>query len=309
MKELEVRMKELRAKEEWDGQDKFLDQAYQERMAQLSLEERDDDEAWDPIEDVIENERGNFVDLIRHFQWQEIASTSTDHQPIDKDTEVGPPASTGAAVQAEASPTNENATPAKSFKGKKKKGKNSIANSTSTPGPDPDAKSKMETKDEIRKRSKEGSKFKFSTEGMKLLVRGTIEDSVEITDKTPSLPDDEIDRVLEEITEIKQLLFCRICFLMRPRCLLHFRRNSVEEFLNEEVPTTGLRDLCLKMEQPGLQEVRDACTDLMRGDDEQDDDGDEVPGEGEGKDDKAKALRNASPTLQRRVATIWVVGA
>ena len=52
------------------------------------------------------------------------------------------------------------------------------------------------------------------------------------------------------------------------------RANSVEEFLNNsEVTDTDLRDLALKMDNLGLQEIRDACADLGRGaeEDEEDD--------------------------------------
>lgn len=51
---------------------------------------------------------------------------------------------------------------------------------------------------------------------------------------------------------------------------------NVEEFLSDkEVGDTDLRDLCLKMDNPGLQEIRDACADLGRGEEEDDDEGDE----------------------------------
>ena len=47
------------------------------------------------------------------------------------------------------------------------------------------------------------------------------------------------------------------------------RPNLVEEFLNDrEVHDSDLRDLCPEMESPKLQEVRDACADLVRGEEE-----------------------------------------
>ena len=41
------------------GQDAFLEKVYNERLAEL--EEDDDDSDWDPIEDVLEDGRGNFL--------------------------------------------------------------------------------------------------------------------------------------------------------------------------------------------------------------------------------------------------------
>lgn len=46
------------------------------------------------------------------------------------------------------------------------------------------------------------------------------------------------------------------------------RSNSVEEFLNDaDIVDSDLRDLCLKLEDPSLQQIRDACADFARGDD------------------------------------------
>ena len=59
---------------------------------------------------------------------------------------------------------------------------------------------------------------------------------------------------------------------MQPFFLPLFVPTPSEEFLaDEEVTASDLRDLCLKMESPGLQEIRDACADLFRSEDEEDD--------------------------------------
>ena len=56
------------------------------------------------------------------------------------------------------------------------------------------------------------------------------------------------------------------------------RASTVEEFLNDkDVSDTDLRDLCLKMDNPELQEIRDACADLGRGAQESEDEDDEEP--------------------------------
>ena len=53
-----------------------------------------------------------------------------------------------------------------------------------------------------------------------------------------------------------------------------------------EISLADLRDLCLKMEQPGLEEIRDACADLMRS-------GEEVEeSDSEHDDENAIATRN-----------------
>ena len=64
-KEVRLHMQELRAKENAKRQDAELDRAYYERLSQQALEEAEED--WDPIEDIVENERGTYVDLIKHF--------------------------------------------------------------------------------------------------------------------------------------------------------------------------------------------------------------------------------------------------
>lgn len=72
-KEVQQRMKELRAKEEQKMQDAFLENVYKERMAELE-EEEDDDSDWDPIEDVLEDHRGKFIGmLLLSLQWVESA--------------------------------------------------------------------------------------------------------------------------------------------------------------------------------------------------------------------------------------------
>ncbi|KAF4615552.1 hypothetical protein G7Y89_g15309 [Cudoniella acicularis] len=49
--------------------------------------------------------------------------------------------------------------------------------------------------------------------------------------------------------------------------------TDVEEFLaDKEVTASALRDLCLKMERPALQEIRDACADLFCLEEVEDDD-------------------------------------
>jgi hypothetical protein len=82
---------------------------------------------------------------------------------------------------------------------------------------------------------------------------------------TPVLSDDEIEVLLTEVAEIKNFLFCRL-LLSQPTLLgSALESDSIEEFLGKsEVTREHLRDLCLKLERPGLQVVRDACADFIR---------------------------------------------
>jgi len=72
---------------------------------------------------------------------------------------------------------------------------------------------------------------------------------------------------------VKQLLFCRQ-LIVRPALLsAALRANSVAEFLADPaVANTDRRDLCIKVEQPSLQALRDACADFVRGDESDDED-------------------------------------
>ena len=99
---------------------------------------------------------------------------------------------------------------------------------------------------------------------------------MEIHDKTAPFPDDEIDQLLKDMAEIKHLLFCRLLLSHAAALPAAMKANSIDEFLNDkEVTDTDLRDLTLKIDNPGLQEIRDACADLGRGDEDDDDEDDE----------------------------------
>lgn len=64
-KEVQRRLREKRAKEDQKKQDAYLEKVYKERLAKQ--EEGDlDDSDWDPIEDVIEDHRGDFVGMLPH---------------------------------------------------------------------------------------------------------------------------------------------------------------------------------------------------------------------------------------------------
>jgi len=145
---------------------------------------------------------------------------------------------------------------------------NAKPQATSPPEELPD-KGLIETREEMHNRLKHGADLtRGKIEGV--MIAGTIENPV-IETKTITFPDDEIKQLLAQISEIKYLLFCRL--LLGHATLLPpaLRANSVEEFLaDEEVSTSALRDICLKMDRPDLQDIRDACADLFRSADEVD---------------------------------------
>lgn len=214
-------------------QEEFLDEAYNERM---SLEE---EAKWDPIDDVVEDERGKLVDLINLFLML--------NEEALKDTVVSLDEIPGSATG-----------PKKSKKNKRK-----------VPHSEPCGKIGLETKPQMRKRLKDGVQY---SHGAGILLKGTIENPIEVADRTAPLSDKEIDEIIGEITEIKHLLFCRLLLSHASLLPVAIRANSVEEFLSDkEINDADLRDLCLKMENPGLQEVRDACADLVRGEEADDD--------------------------------------
>lgn len=191
---------------------------------QMSLTE-DEDVDWDPIEDVSEDERATYVEDINIFLMLKDEFPSSEKTPVCENTA--------------------------------KKGKHQKLSATeSRDRPD------VETKSQMRKRLRDGTLY---PQGASVLVRGTATNPIELANKTPSLPDDEIDVLLAEVSEIKHLLFCRLLLSHASLLQAAIRAESVEELLNDaDVKDADLRDLCLKMENPGLQEVRDACADLLR---------------------------------------------
>ncbi|KAF2211249.1 hypothetical protein CERZMDRAFT_43400 [Cercospora zeae-maydis SCOH1-5] len=129
-------------------------------------------------------------------------------------------------------------------------------------------------------------------------MAGTLEHTVELQGKILGLPQEEVDKSMEEIGEIKQLLLCRLILGQAALLPAALRASSVQEFFNDpEIKATQLRDLCLRLEQPSLQELRDACADFARGDVE---DSDKEVDEGE---DKQEAYdRSIAPKPYRLFA-------
>lgn len=60
-KATQQRMRVFREKEDKFRQDKFLEAVYKERLAEREAAGEDSGEDWDPIEEVLEDSRGNFI--------------------------------------------------------------------------------------------------------------------------------------------------------------------------------------------------------------------------------------------------------
>lgn len=302
-KQLQARLEQARLREEQLRQDAYLEEVYQERLAS-ALE--DDDEAWDPIQDLDSNKRQQYIDLIRHFLWL------GELEDVEEDATVeaaDAPASELAAKVAGLFLADDAEPEAKKGKKKRKKkkkskGKSAAAQaeaqaSTSAAGgeghveddenmstqskllameksgalsragdaqPEPD-KRRIETEEEMRKRLSEGVEkiYEISMSGMQLV--GTIENPIETVHKTAPLTGDEIEEAVRDIRAIKLLLFCRLLLGHATLLPAAIRAQSVEAFLRDgEVSDADLRDLCLKLEQPTLQDIRDACADFARDD-------------------------------------------
>ena len=250
-KNRQLRMRDLRAREDAKRSEAFLEEAYKERMS-----EEEENAHWDPIEDVIEDERGNYVNLIKHILLM------TEDTSGSQETNGPNPASVG---NAKAEPSTESNAPKAPKKAKKSKNK-AVTNGSDQLVLD---KAAHDTASQVRRRLKEGVKLSY-TSGMH--VAGTIDNPVELRDRTATFPDEEIDELLQDMAEVKHLLFCRLLLAHATVLPAAVEANDVESFLdNKDVTDTDLRDLAIKMDNPGLQEIRDACADLGRGEEEEDD--------------------------------------
>ena len=256
-KDTQSRIRELRAKEDLKRQEIYLDEAYNARLSD------EEDAEWDPIEDVIEDERGNYIDLIKHIL---LMTDVVDESQRETDQELLTNGNTATSMSTALSKS-------RSSKKSKKSGSKSATNGSNTHLPD---KTAHDTKSQVRERLRKGVKLNY---GGGMHVAGTVDNPAETRDKTAPVPDDEIDRLLEDMREVKHLLFCRLLLAHASVLPAAIRAKNVDEFLaDKDVTDTDLRDIALKMDNPGLQEIRDACADLGRGEgeeDEEDDDDDD----------------------------------
>lgn len=127
-----------------------------------------------------------------------------------------------------------------------------------------------ETREQVRERLLKGEAFDWRTGSNFPQLAGTIDRPVETHGKILGLPEDEVDVLVVEIAEIKQLLLCRLLLSQAALLPAALRAASLEDFFQDpEVTVPELRDLCLRLEKPSLQEIRDACADFSRSDSEE----------------------------------------
>ena len=249
-KDMQLRVRDLRAREDAKRSEAFLEEAYRDRMS-----EEEEDAHWDPIEDVIEDERGNYVDLIKHilFMTEDMGNDQETENPEPvqiRDAEIGQPIESNVA---------------KTSKKAKKSKQKALTNGSDLALPD---KLVHDTASQVRRRLRDGVKLSYAG-GMH--ISGTIDNPVELRDKSAPFPDLEIDELLRDMAEVKHLLFCRLLLGHAAVLPAAIKANSVDDFLNnKDVADTDLRDLAIKLDNPGLQEIRDACADLSRGEEEDD---------------------------------------
>ena len=262
-----LRMKELRHKEDAKQQEEYLEQAYQERL----IVDEEEEANWDPIDDIMDADRGSYADLINLFlmiqdEVSEEAMADVRNSEEDNESARGALASTSKTATkttnaAEISDTKDEAS--------------------------------IETKSAMRRRLKEGVEYTYAPG---LRCAGTLENPIETVHHSAPLRDEEVEALLVEVAEIKHLLFCRLLLSNAKLLPAALRANSIEDFLqDEEVAITDLRDLCLKLENPGLQEIRDACADLFRIDEEPDD----VDGKEQLADLQISTIRRSNPLREK----------
>ncbi|KAI0967045.1 hypothetical protein F4678DRAFT_465849 [Xylaria arbuscula] len=293
-KKMQKRLQAQRDKEEKQRQEAFLESVYQERI-NAATESDEDAEMWDPIEDFLDDERYKYIDLIKHFLWVEVLSEEQKEagkqaaSSTDLVTGVdGLSVSESTSTKKSKKKSKSKDTKAASTANKPSQSRNDVARqsqsertgqarilammdneaiSDETAGKSTEpAKSNIETEEEMRKRLKEGVEKNYDQVRGPILI-GSLETPHGTHDKTPPMDDDEIETLMQDMKEIKLLLFCRLLLSQASLLPTALQAASVDDFLNDpEITEADLRDLCLKVEQPSLQDLRDACADLLRED-------------------------------------------
>ncbi|KAH0527227.1 hypothetical protein TsFJ059_002251 [Trichoderma semiorbis] len=302
---LQARLEQARREEEQKIQDAYLEAAFRERM-EMSEDEWESDEAWDPIKDTDHDKRNPYIDLIRHFLWMDAADIETSQDPP---AEPKPQAEEAAEQQQEVDgqkPSKKGKKKAKAKPSAAKPGNQGSAGDSSTADrgqdklmamqqqkkgkkaadqPMPD-KNNIETEQEMRKRLSQGVDKKLENVWGFQLV-GSLGNPHETFTRTAPMTENEIETAIKDVREIKLLLFCRLLLAQASLLPAALRASSVDEFLNDaEIVDSDLRDICLKLEDPSLQQIRDACADFARGNDAEVDAGDEPADDSDSEDDE-----------------------
>lgn len=121
-------------------------------------------------------------------------------------------------------------------------------------------KDNIETESDMRKRLKEGV-VKDATLVERLIDPALLPPQFQL--KTAPLEDEETTSLIEEIKEIKLLIFCRLILRHTSLFAKALCAPSIGEFLNNtSITKSDLRALCLAAEHPDYRIIRDACTDF-----------------------------------------------
>jgi hypothetical protein len=277
-KEIVRHQRETRLKEDKKREEEFLEQVHAQRLSDMSEEEQDE---WDPIQDVYGYEKDNYIDLIKFF----LMLADDEHLGEDK---IMPELVEGENPQASTSPDKALSKSAKKRARKANAEVKKMEDPTfqTAEGRGPNV-IEMETKNQMGERLRNSVRFERST-GWYLAGKGPLGFNA----TTPVIPDDEIERLLDEVAEIKNFLFCRLVLSQTTLLRAALEADSIEDFLNRsEVTREHLRDLCLKLERPGLQDVRDACADFVRERDGVEDEEDSNPRDHDNDDEKKEKVR------------------
>jgi hypothetical protein len=285
-KEIVRHQRETRLKEDKKREEEFLEHIHAQRLSDMSEEEQD---RWDPIQDVYGYEKDNYIDLIKFFLMLKDDEQSGKDENMPGLVDAGDAQTSGPAEQTLSKSAKKRARKANA---EVKKMADPTFQTAEGRGPNV---IEMETKKQMGERLRNSVKFERS-KGWYLGGTGPL--SFNVT--TPVIPENEIEQLLDEVAEIKNFLFCRLILSQTTLLPAALETDSIEDFLNRsEVTREHLRDLCLKLERPGLQDVRDACADFVRerdGVEEEDDkntpdQGDEYESKGKGH----KRRRNTIP--------------
>jgi hypothetical protein len=263
-KEITRHQRETRLKEQKKRDEEFLEQVHVQRLSDMSEEDQD---KWDPIQDVYGYEKDNYIDLIKFFLMLEDNEQSGKDKP-----EIANPEDPPASIPAEKPLSKSAKKRVKKANAEDKKMADPARQTAEGRGPNV---IEMETKQQMSDRLRNSVKFERSR-GWYVNGNGPLG----IDSRTPVISDDEIEQTLSEVAEIKSFLFCRSILSQITLLPAALESDSIEEFLNRsEVTREHLRDFCLKLERPGLQDVRDACADFIRereGEEEEEEDGAKV---------------------------------
>ncbi|KAF2657234.1 hypothetical protein K491DRAFT_777340 [Lophiostoma macrostomum CBS 122681] len=224
------------------------------------MSEQEQDE-WDPVKDVFGYERDNYVDLFKYFLMLEDEDSLTEWDGNSKSETA--PQDGNEPQQAEKSLS----------KSAKKRTKKANAQMKKLEPDQQDSEGRgadtiaMETRKQLRERLSKPIKLQRES--------GWYAGPEDLERHYPALSDEEIDNLQEEISEVKNYLFCRILLSQASLLPVALQANSIEEFLSHnQVTQEHIRDICLKLERPPLQDVRDACADFIRAEEENPDDED-----------------------------------